>query len=122
MDCPEARHFKWFHRIFRVPHARRLPAILFPVLQLRAATIRTGAMRAAEDLALSFDAMTDDLATAVWTGGRERMDGAFEAVECMRLPSDDHVETLIVVISANFTLRHMDSGFELWDSQPAELV
>jgi hypothetical protein len=51
-----------------------------------------GAMRAAVNAPLHFDAMSHDAAAAVLTGGRQTVNGAFKTVEGMRLPIQDDLE------------------------------
>ncbi|HTO03739.1 MAG TPA: hypothetical protein VL069_08555 [Opitutus sp.] len=65
-----------------------------------------GTTGAAEDQAGDFHAVSDDADAAVLAGGRERVDRAFETIEHMRdvVPTD--FETLVVIVSANFTGRH----------------
>jgi len=46
-----------------------------------------GAMRAAEERTAGFDAVADDLAAAMITFGRDRVNGAFEAIEKCDAPS-----------------------------------
>src|SRR5262245_15267131 len=64
------------------------------------------AVRAAKKVTTRFHAMTDDLAAAVFAGGRQRMDGALEAVEDVRFPGRDQLERLVVLVAADFTLAH----------------
>jgi hypothetical protein len=64
------------------------------------------AMRAAEDFAVAFDAMSDDPAAAVVALGRQGVNRTFEAVKRMRFTRHHHFEAFVVVISTNFTLCH----------------
>ena len=65
------------------------------------------AVRAAVNLAISFDPMADDSATAVSATRREGVNRAFETIEHMRLALGLYLETLVIIISADFTFRHM---------------
>jgi len=67
------------------------------------ATVFTGTMGTAEENAFDFHAVTNDLASAVSTLGRQRVDGTFETVEHMRVTSQAHFKTFIVFVSAHFT-------------------
>src|SRR5690348_10657497 len=64
------------------------------------------AMRATEDFAVAFDAMSDDPAAAVVALGGQGVNCAFEAVERVRFARHHHFEALVVVISTNFALCH----------------
>src|SRR5438105_15878675 len=64
-------------------------------------------MRTAETSpALRFHPMPDDLASAVFALGRQRVDGAFEAVKGVLLPRHDNLERLVIFISADFAVGH----------------
>jgi len=63
-------------------------------------------MDAAEDSAVVLDPMPDDTAAAMGTGGRERLDRAFEAVEDHGAAAHGDLEALVVVVAALFTSRH----------------
>jgi hypothetical protein len=63
-------------------------------------------MNAAIDLSVGFHAMPDDPAVAVWADRRQRVDRAFEAVECVVLSGYDHFKRLVIFILANFTCTH----------------
>jgi hypothetical protein len=66
-----------------------------------------GAVRAAIEFALRFHAVADDLAVAMLADRRERMDCAFEAVECVGWPlGEDNLEGLIVLVPADFAPWH----------------
>jgi hypothetical protein len=67
------------------------------------------AMRATEDGAFFFHPVTEDMDTAVRTGGRNALNGAFEAIERVRHPVDHHLKCLVVIVSAGFTLGHSAS-------------
>jgi len=57
---------------------------------------------AAEDLSVGFHAVPDDPAVAVWADRRQRVDRAFEAIECVMLSGYDHFKRLVIFIFANF--------------------
>ena len=63
-------------------------------------------MNAAEDLSVGFDAVPDDPAIAVWADWRQRVDRAFEAIECVMLSGYDHLKRLVIFIFANFACSH----------------
>jgi len=64
------------------------------------------AMNAAEDLSICFHAMSHDSAIAVWADWRQRVDRAFEAIECVMLSGYDHLERFVIFILANFACSH----------------
>jgi hypothetical protein len=61
------------------------------------------AVRAAVKYAIGLHAMTNDTASTMRAGGRQRMDGAFETVENMRDTAHAYLKTLIVYVAAYFT-------------------
>jgi hypothetical protein len=64
-------------------------------------------MSTAIEAAISFHAMTDHLDTTVFTRRGEGMDRTLEAIEGVRVPiGRTHLESLIVLISADFALGH----------------
>jgi hypothetical protein len=63
-------------------------------------------MNAAEDLSVSFHAVSDDSAVAVRADRRQRVDRAFEAIERVMLAGYDHFKRLVIFIFANFACRH----------------
>src|SRR5436190_199617 len=65
-----------------------------------------GAAGAAKHHPVGFDAVTDDLATAVRAVRRQRVDGALEGVEGMRVAGHRYCEGLVVLVAAHFTLFH----------------
>jgi hypothetical protein len=77
-----------------------------PVLKF-AMAISASAMDAAKNLPLFFHPMPDDPASTMRTLRRERLNGAFEAVENMAFVPDGYFEGLVIVISADFTGRHL---------------
>ncbi|CAH0064598.1 protein of unknown function [Stenotrophomonas maltophilia] len=69
-------------------------------------TSMTGAMCAAEDLAVSLDTVSDDGAIAVGAARGERMDRAFERIERAATPALVKGEALVVVVAAHITGSH----------------
>src|SRR5687767_8443710 len=63
-------------------------------------------MDAAKDLALLLDPVANDPAAAARAGRCQRVDRTFKAVEHVRLPSQDDLERLIVIIPADFAFGH----------------
>ena len=80
---------------------RRLDA----VFQLRFAG-RARTVDAAEDLAIRFDAVSDDPAVAVRTDRRQRVDRALEAVKGVMLPTHNDFKRLVIFVLANFACSH----------------
>jgi hypothetical protein len=66
-------------------------------------------MNAAEYLAALFHAVTDDPAIAMLTGRRERVDRTFETIEDMLLSARRDLESLVVIVPANFASSHFFS-------------
>ena len=56
-----------------------------------------------------FDAVTDNLATAMGAARSERVNRTFKTVEHMRAAAHTHLEALVVLVSAHFTLSHFCS-------------
>jgi hypothetical protein len=67
-------------------------------------------MGAAEDAIPIFHIVADDPATAMRTFRRERVNGAFKAVKDMLFLFENHFERFVVVVSANFTLSHINGS------------
>jgi hypothetical protein len=63
----------------------------------------TGAMGTAVKDTIRLHTMTDDPATAVRAGWRQRVDCTLKAIEDMRLTSDPQLKTFIVHIPTHFT-------------------
>ena len=63
-------------------------------------------MNAAEDLSIGFHTMPHDPAVTVRANGCERVDCAFEAIECVMLSGYDHFERFVIFILANFACSH----------------
>jgi hypothetical protein len=76
------------------------------VFQLRFAS-RARAVDAAENLAISFNAVPDDPAVAMRANRRQCVDRALEAIEGVVRPVNDHFKRLVVFIFANFACRHI---------------
>jgi hypothetical protein len=86
----------------------RTYAALNSILQRRLAG-GTRAMNAAEDLSVGFHTMPHDSTIAVWADRRQRVDRAFEAIECVMLSGYDHFKRLVIFILANFACSHTES-------------
>jgi hypothetical protein len=65
-----------------------------------------GAMLATVKCAALLQAMPDNANSTMSAGWCERMNGAFEAVEGMRLAAHRDLKRLVVVIAAGFTCSH----------------
>src|SRR5258707_15806985 len=65
-----------------------------------------GAVLAAVKRTRLLQAVPDDARSAMIAGRRERVDGAFEAVERMRLPVHGDLKRLVVVVTAGFAGSH----------------
>ena len=63
-------------------------------------------MDAAEDLSVSFNAMTDDSAVAMRANRRQRVDRALEAVEGVVFAANDYFKCLVIFIFTNFACSH----------------
>ena len=63
-------------------------------------------MSTAEKLAANLDAMADHSALAMLANRRNRLNGTLEAVKCVPRSRGDQLESLIVVITADFAFRH----------------
>src|SRR5688572_21642094 len=75
------------------------------VVQAADARLR-GAVRAAEEGAGVLAAVADDAAAAVRAGRRQRVDGAFEAVEGVGAIAHHHLEGLVVIVAAGVAAGH----------------
>jgi len=64
---------------------------------------------AAEERVLSFDAMPDNPASAVIASRSEFVDRTLEAVERMARTSSNYLEGQVIIVAADFTLRHLNS-------------
>jgi hypothetical protein len=65
-----------------------------------------GAARATIESPFVLDAVPDDLTAAMRALRRQGVDGALERVEDVRFPLHRHGERLVVIVAADFTLRH----------------
>jgi hypothetical protein len=63
-------------------------------------------MDATEDLSIGFHTMPDDSTIAVRADRRQRVDRAFEAIECVMFSGYDHFKRLVIFIFANFACSH----------------
>lgn len=72
----------------------------------RGSRSQSGAVGAAEEPSTNFRPMPDDFAAAVFADRRYAMNCAFEAIENMPGARRDKLETLVVIISADFALGH----------------
>ena len=63
-------------------------------------------MNATEDLSIGLHTMPDDAAIAVRTDRRQRVNRAFEAVECVPRSRCCQLKGLVIIVAANLTLRH----------------
>jgi hypothetical protein len=63
-------------------------------------------MDAAIDLSVGFHSVPDDPAVAVRANWRQRVNRAFEAIECVMLSGYDHFKRLVIFIFANFACSH----------------
>jgi len=61
----------------------------------------------AEDFFLFFHAVPDDPASAMRAARRKRLYRAFEAIKDMTLPGHNHLERLVIVVSASLTISHI---------------
>jgi hypothetical protein len=65
-------------------------------------------MGTAEKSAMDFHSVTNHLALAMFANGRDGLDCALEAVECMPCAGCDQVETLVILIPTHFTSCHFE--------------
>jgi len=63
-------------------------------------------MNAAEDFSVGFHTVPNDSTIAMRADWCQRVDRAFEAIECVMLSSYDHLKRLVIFILANFACRH----------------
>ena len=64
------------------------------------------AIGATEESSATFDAVSDDTASAVLTHGSHFVDGALEAIKHVTLTGCDHLEAQRVVVAANLANCH----------------
>jgi len=79
-----------------------------PVLQSFDPLLLRAVCRTEDHTRLAFDTMTYYSTATVIARWRERMDSAFETVECMFAAGNRHFKCLVVLIAANFTSSHVD--------------
>lgn len=79
------------------------------------------AMMAAEELALVFDTVAYDGATAMSAGRRQRLDGTFKTIVSVRLAVHDHLKGFVVLVAACFALAHTHS-FRLGDGRCSRAI
>jgi hypothetical protein len=63
-------------------------------------------MGAAKEVPFNLDAMSDDLAAAVFADGSDGVNGALQAVEDMPRAGSSQLKTFVVVVTANFAASH----------------
>jgi hypothetical protein len=63
-------------------------------------------MDATEDLSIGFHAVADHPALAVRANRCERVDRAFEAIEGVMLPGNDHFKRFVIFVLANLAYSH----------------
>jgi hypothetical protein len=63
-------------------------------------------MNAAEDLSVRFHTVPDNLAVAMRTDRRQRVNRAFEAIKRVMLSVYDYFERFVIFILANFACTH----------------
>jgi hypothetical protein len=78
-----------------------------------------GAVRTTVHRASRLHAVADDLALAMDAHGCERVNGAFETVECSGYPRSDDLKRLVVIIATDAALRHFPPPF---DHQAARVI
>jgi len=66
---------------------------------------------AAEKAAANLDAVPDYSALAMFTKRRDRLNGAFEAVECVPRARGYQLETLVIFVTTNFAGYHRNISF-----------
>lgn len=69
-------------------------------------TCLAGAIRATKDLPTPLNSMANDAAMAVGALGRQPLNCAFEAVKSVTFPPHFDAETLVIIVTAHFTLSH----------------
>ncbi|MCK1713077.1 MULTISPECIES: hypothetical protein [unclassified Bradyrhizobium] len=69
-------------------------------------TLALGAMLATEKGTRLLQAVSDDTDSTMIAGRRERVNGAFEAIERMRFAVHRDLKGLVIIIAAGFTCRH----------------
>ncbi len=78
-------------------------------------------MGAAEKTTANLHSMSDYPALAVFTDGRNCLDRALEAIECMPRAGGDQFKRLVVFVATNFAFRHFaPRGTRQLDAQQAD--
>ena len=85
------------HGELNAPHAWSTTAVT-PAL--------AGAVGTAKHRPVRFASVSDDLAAAMAAGRGELVNRALEAVEDVSFAGGDHLERLMIVVAADFTLSH----------------
>jgi hypothetical protein len=67
-------------------------------------------MIAAEHNPVLFQSMPNDFHLAVGAGRRQRADGAFKAIESVGFIQGDHLERLVILVSARVAFWHKSSS------------
>ncbi len=70
-------------------------------------SLTSSAVRAAIEGTVTLHAVTDDATLTVFTTGRERMNGTFEAVECVGSILVNHGKRSVVLIVAHIASSHL---------------
>jgi hypothetical protein len=70
----------------------------------------TGTVRATVESVADLHAMADDLAPAMFASRGQSVDRTLEAIEGVRATAHDHLEGFVVVIAADFALRHLHTS------------
>jgi hypothetical protein len=65
-------------------------------------------MSTAKDLIVFFDSMANNVCATVCASWCERLDCAFEAIECVSASIHFYLERLVVIVPAGFAFRHDD--------------
>src|SRR5260370_5735014 len=71
-----------------------------------ARAFRLGTMSATKNRAAFFHAVTNDMGAAVRASRRDPLDRAFETIERVGNPVQDHLKRLVIVVSAGFASCH----------------
>jgi hypothetical protein len=81
------------------------PARSDAIFQLGFAS-RARAVDATKDLSVGLHTVPDNSALTVRADRRQRMDRAFETIECVMLSGYDHFKRFVIFILANFACSH----------------
>jgi hypothetical protein len=91
---------------FIIESFRRLPFLTPNVVINAFHTFLFGAVSRAEKVFLCLHAMPYNLAPAIRANGREPVNRAFKRIENVAFSCRDNLKSQIIIITANFTLRH----------------